>query len=193
MVFYLFLAAFGTIFLAELLGDKTIYTIGTLAARFSPVPVLCGVIVAFMGKMLVAVLIGQALAELPAGLVAGVSTVTFLVTAVIIWFKRPGDGLVESRQSPYWSRVTVISFAAVFFSEWGDVGQITAATLVARYQAPLIVWLGATLALTVKGVLAMTLGISLRKRVSPAVLKYGAFSLCLVLGMVSASRLFYKH
>src|SRR5256885_16471516 len=41
------------------------------------------------------------------------------------------------------SRAFLISFAAIFFSEWGDVGQMTAVTMAARFGEPLWVWLGA--------------------------------------------------
>jgi hypothetical protein len=48
----------------------------------------------------------------------------------------------------------LVSFAAIFFSEWGDVGQITAATMAARFGDPLLVWVGAVAAMVTKGALA---------------------------------------
>jgi Ca2+/H+ antiporter, TMEM165/GDT1 family len=87
--FYLFLAAFGTVFFTEILGDKSLFTIGALATRFRPLPVFCGIVLAFMANMLAAVLAGHAIANLPARLVAAASSATFLATAVLIWFKRP--------------------------------------------------------------------------------------------------------
>ena len=65
----------------------------------------------------------------------------------------------------------LVAFAAIFFSEWGDVGQVTAAAMSAKFVAPaaptttgLVVWLGAVTAMVTKGVLAVlavleTLGI----------------------------------
>jgi putative Ca2+/H+ antiporter (TMEM165/GDT1 family) len=81
----------------------------------------------------------------------------------------------------------LIAFAAIFFSEWGDVGQVTAATLTARYQMPLIVWLGASAALLTKGLLAVTLGRGLRRHIPGHVLRPVSAALCLLMGVVSAA------
>ena len=182
---YLLLATYGTVLLAELLGDKSIYTITSLTTRFRARHVLAGITLAFAGKMLVAVLIGRAIAQLPAALIAGVSAATFLVTAVVIWFRPPEQRAVPG-VSAYWTRAVVVSFAAIFFTEWGDVGQIAAATLAARYREPLVVWVGATTALVTKGLLAITLGVEVRKRVSQRYLRYGAVTLCLAMGILAA-------
>jgi putative Ca2+/H+ antiporter (TMEM165/GDT1 family) len=185
-MFYLLLATYGTVFLAEILGDKTIYTISSLAMRFRPLYVFCGFTVAFMLKMLAAVLLGQVIAQLPTYLVAVMSAATFFATALVIWFKKKDEGAVQRQHDNYFSKAALITFAAIFFSEWGDVGQITAATLTARYQLPLLVWLGATLALITKGLLALTLGRSLRKRIPQNWLRPVSVSLCLIMGVVSA-------
>ena len=83
----------------------------------------------------------------------------------------------------------MVSFAAIFFSEWGDVGQITAATLAAKYHLALIVWLGAVGAMVTKGALAAFLGAGIRRwisdRISPKVVRYVAVGLLLVLGSLS--------
>lgn len=186
---YLLLAAYGSVFFAELLGDKSIYTISSLSTRFRSLHVFCGITTAFMGKMLAAVLIGRAIAELPQALVAGTSATTFFATALVVFFKKPKGQAVARPHSGPWSQAAMISFAAVFFSEWADVGQITAATLSARYQAPLVVWVGATCALITKGALAMTLGVGLRKRVPQNGLRYGVLAMCLVMGVLSALKI----
>lgn len=63
---YLFWVAFSTIFVAELVGDKLFYGIGALTVSFSPASVACGMVPAFMGKMLAAVLLGGLLSRIPA-------------------------------------------------------------------------------------------------------------------------------
>jgi len=185
-MFYLFVAAYGTVLFAEMLGDKSLYTISSLTARFRLGHVFAGITIAFAGKMLVAVLIGQTIAMLPLKLVATTSALTFFLTALVIWFKKSEARETEREARPYWTRATILSFAAVFFTEWGDVGQITAATLVARYDAPFVIWLGATVALVTKGLLAITLGVGLRKRIPPHWLRYGAVAMCLTLGILAA-------
>ncbi len=186
---YLLLATYGTVLLAEMLGDKSIYTISSLTTRFRARHVLTGISLAFAGKMLVAVLVGRAIAQLPPALIAGVSAVTFLATALVIWFRTPERRGASSVPVPYWTRAVAVSFAAIFFTEWGDVGQIATATLAARYHEPLLVWFGATAALVTKGLLAITLGVELRKRVSPRYARYGAVTLCLAMGILAAFRI----
>ncbi|HEX8746421.1 MAG TPA: TMEM165/GDT1 family protein, partial [Pyrinomonadaceae bacterium] len=165
------LATYGTIFLAELVGDKNLYTISSLTVRFHVLPVMCGIALAFSGKMLAAVSLGRVVAELPSALVTGMSAATFFATGLIIWMKRPEGSPQREAGALKWSRAVPVSFAAIFFSEWGDVGQIATATLAARYHAPLLVWMGATLALMTKGVLALTLGAGLCRRLPRNVLR----------------------
>lgn len=183
---YLMAAAYSTILFAEMLGDKSIYVISSLAARFRTLHVLCGVTLAFLAKMLVAVLVGHALfAALPANLITRLSAATFFVTAIFLWLKRAKKSSPETERASYWSRSILVSFAAVFFSEWGDVGQLFAANLTARYQAPLIILIGGTAALTTKAILAASLGRSLRKRIGTETLRYGACCLCVLMGIFS--------
>jgi len=184
--FYILLATYGTILVSELVGDKSIYTISSLGMRFRPLYVFCGFTAAFMIKMSVAVLLGQVIAELPRSVLSLTSAATFFLTALVIWFKKSNDGTAPREHEDYFSRAALISFAAILFSEWADVGQIMAATLTARYRLPLIVWLGATLALVTKGLLALALGRGLRKCVPLYVLRPLSVGLCLIMGLISA-------
>lgn len=185
-MFYLLLATYGTIFLSELLGDKSIYTISSLTMRFRALYVFYGFTVAFMIKMLAAVLLGEVIAQLPKSLVAFTSAATFLVTAFVIWFRKKDDASTLSKEDTHFAKAALITFAAVLFSEWGDIGQVMAATLTARYQLPLVVWIGATLALTTKGLLALALGRGLRERIPFNVLRPVSASLCVIMAVVSA-------
>ena len=191
-VFCLLLGTYGTILLYELIGDKSIYTISSLSMRFRPLYVFFGFTAAFMIKMLIAVLLGQVIAELPRWIVAIISAATFFLTAAVIWFKRGDEESVQRQYEGYFSRAALITFAAILFSEWGDVGQIMTATLTARYHLPLVVWLGATLALITKGLLALALGRGLRRRVPLQVLRPVSASLCLILGVISAIEPIFK-
>jgi len=191
-MFYLLLVTYATVFVSELIGDKTIYTISSLSMRFRTPSVFAGLTLAFMLKMLAAVLLGQIIAELPTTFVALLSAATFFVTALVIWFKKKDQALAENEPKGFFSKAILISFAAIFFSEWGDIGQITAATLTARYQMPLVVWFGATAALITKGLLVVTLGRGLRSRVPQRILRPLSASLCLILSIVSAFGLMLK-
>jgi len=187
LVFPIFLLTYGTVFVAEIVGDKLLYTTGVLATRYRTVPIMVGMVVAFMAKMGVAVLVGDAISRLPPLLVAGVTAASFLGVAFALWKKQtPGT---ESKQDHPPSKAAMVSFAAIFFSEWGDVGQITAAALAAKYAAPLVVWLGAVSAMATKGALAASIGAGVRRwiseRIPPKVLRYGGVGLLLVLGLLS--------
>ena len=87
-------------------------------------------------------------------------------------------------------RAALVSFAAIFFSEWGDVGQITAANMAAQYGGwPWSVWLGAVGAMVTKGALAASIGAGVRQWIqdhfSPRTIRYAAVGLLLLLGMLS--------
>jgi putative Ca2+/H+ antiporter (TMEM165/GDT1 family) len=186
-VIVIFFATFGAVFIAEIVGDKLLYTTGVLAARYRTAPIMIGMAAAFMAKMGVAVLVGAAISRLPRLLVAAITTVSFIGVAITLW--RKDDRYRQERDQHKAHKAAMVSFAAIFFSEWGDVGQITAATLAAKYHAPLIVWLGAVAAMVTKGSMAAFLGAGIRRwihdRVSPAVVRYVGVSLLLVLGALS--------
>jgi len=186
-VILIFLATFGAVFVAEIVGDKLLYTTSVLAARYRTLPIMIGMVIAFMAKMGLAVVIGSAIARLPRPLVAAITAVSFLSVAFVLW--RKSDRPQEMKNEHRAHKAAMITFAAIFFSEWGDVGQITAATLAAKYHMPLTVWLGAVGAMVTKGSLAAFLGAGIRRwihdRVSPTVVRYVAVSLLLVLGMLS--------
>jgi putative Ca2+/H+ antiporter (TMEM165/GDT1 family) len=154
---------------------------------------MLGMAVAFMAKMGVAVLVGEAISKLPRGLVASITAISFLSIAVVLWRKsdRPSEVKGEHRAH----KAAMVSFAAIFFSEWGDVGQVTAATLAAKYHLALVVWLGAVAAMITKGALATFLGAGIRRwiqdRISPKVVRYVAVGLLLILGMFSVIEILF--
>ena len=173
-----------TVLAVELIGDKTIYTVTSLATRFHPAHVYAGISAAFVAKMLAAVLFGRILLQLPVRLTATVTSITLLVTAVVLWRKQM-DVKPAPPEIRRWASAFGTSFAAIFFSEWADVGQISAAALATRYDAPMLVWVGATAALMTKGLLALTLGVQFRRHVSPSVTKLAAVASFAILGLLS--------
>ncbi|SPF41665.1 conserved membrane hypothetical protein [Candidatus Sulfopaludibacter sp. SbA4] len=182
----IFFATYGTVFVAEIVGDKLLYTTGVLATRYRTLPIMCGMIVAFMAKMGVAVLVGKAISTLPPLLVAAITAINFFAIAFALW--RKPDKRESKKEYPA-SRAVLVSFAAIFFSEWGDIGQITAATMAARFGAPLLVWLGAVSAMATKGALAASIGAGVRQwiqdHLSPKTIRYAAVGLLLLLGLLS--------
>jgi putative Ca2+/H+ antiporter (TMEM165/GDT1 family) len=180
-------ATYGAVFVAEIVGDKLLYTTGVLATRYRTAPILFGMALAFMAKMAVAVAVGKAVSTLPPLLVAAITTVNFFAIAFFLW-RKPEKKKEEKKEYPA-SRAVMVSFAAIFFSEWGDVGQITAATMAARFGSPVLVWIGAVGAMVTKGALAASVGAGVRgwiqAHLSPKTIRYAAVGLLLFLGLLS--------
>jgi putative Ca2+/H+ antiporter (TMEM165/GDT1 family) len=193
-----FFTTYAAVFLAEIAGDKLLYTTGVLSSRYRPVPIMVGVTIAFMAKMAVAVIVGEQIAHLPKYLVAAVTSLSFIGVAYTVWRKPLVAKTKKKKEDHTAGRAAIVSFAAIFFSEWGDVGQITAAAMAARYPSPpagatipwpLVVWVGAVLAMVTKGALAASIGASARhwieRTFSPKVIRYGGVGLLLLLGVMS--------
>jgi putative Ca2+/H+ antiporter (TMEM165/GDT1 family) len=182
------LVSYVTVFAAEIVGDKLLYTSGVLATRYATVPVMCGMVAAFMVKMGVAVIVGRAIASLPPLLVATITSLSFLSIAYAVW--RKDDVPSEHRRERSRLGGALVAFAAVLFSEWADIGQVTAATLAARFGLPFAVWIGAVAAMASKGALAISFGAAIRgwiqRRIQPKQLRYGSAMLLLVLGLLTA-------
>jgi len=156
---------------------------------------------AFMCKMAVAVAVGAAITQLPRWLVATFTAASFIGVALTVW-RKPDVRAPKPKDSTVLSGATV-AFAAIFFSEWGDVGQVTAAGMAAKYvwsaqesattsalwQAAFLVWIGAVAAMVTKGALAGLLGESVRRwiadRVEPRVIRYVATAALVVLGILA--------
>jgi len=191
-VFAIFLTTYGAVFLAEIVGDKLLYTSGVLATRYRWIAVITGMALAFMAKMSVAVLVGAAIGNLlPTWLVAALTAVSFVGVAIAMW--RKPDVRTPKEKDTRILKGALVAFGTIFFSEWGDKGMVTAGTWAAawiavwgnagtpgansplaghfvaasvhdltRAQVALLVWVGAVMAMVTKGGLAITLGASIR-------------------------------
>ena len=191
----IFAATYAAVFVAEIVGDKLLYTTGVLAANYRSVSIVVGMALAFMCKMAVAVAAGEAVSRLPRVLVALVTGVSFLGVAYTLW-KKPDIRQPKAKDSRVMHGAAV-AFSAIFFSEWGDVGMITAAAMAARFLTPadaklavgIVVWLGAVGAMVTKGTLVTFLGAGVRSwiasRVRPRIVRYVGTAALLVLGVLS--------
>jgi putative Ca2+/H+ antiporter (TMEM165/GDT1 family) len=182
----IFLATYGAVFVAEIVGDKLLYTTGVLATRYRTTPIMFGMALAFMLKMGVAVAVGEAISKLPPLLVAGVTAASFIGVAIAVWRKDERRATKKELSAP---KAAMVSFAAIFFSEWGDVGQITAAAMSAKYHVPLLVWAGAVSAMVTKGILAASIGAGVRgwiqAHVPPRIIRYAGVGALVLLGILS--------
>jgi Ca2+/H+ antiporter, TMEM165/GDT1 family len=155
--------AFGLTFLAEL-PDKSMFASLVLGTRFRPSWVWVGVASAFAMQMVIAVTAGQLLTLLPHRIVEFVVAALFLAGSAYLWWAstRPGsheeaDAARQGGPPENFWRVAGTSFAVIFLAEWGDITQLTAANLAARYN-PVLVFVGATLGLWAVAALAIGVG-----------------------------------
>jgi putative Ca2+/H+ antiporter (TMEM165/GDT1 family) len=167
--FELALSVYGVVFVAEL-PDKTALAALVLASRNAPLPVLLGTAAALTVQSLVAVAAGQLVSLLPAHVVHLVAGAVFLVSAVVMWLRKPDEteGAEAAEKRGFW-RTAWFVFVVVFIAEWGDLTQIATATLAARYAAPLAVFVGATAALWSVSAIAVLVGHRAGKLLSPRV------------------------
>jgi putative Ca2+/H+ antiporter (TMEM165/GDT1 family) len=192
----IFFATYGAVFVAEIVGDKLLYTTGVLATRYKTLPIMIGMMVAFMIKMGVAVLAGEFVSRLPAWLVACITMASFIGVAITVWRKDERRATHKEVSAP---KAAMVSFAAIFFSEWGDVGQITAALMMATSlkdhpglgtnPVRLFVWLGAVGAMVTKGALAASIGAGVRgwiqNHIPPRIIRYAGVGALVLLGILS--------
>jgi Ca2+/H+ antiporter, TMEM165/GDT1 family len=158
-------AVFVITFLAEL-PDKSLFASMVLGTRYRPFHVWAGAAAAFAVHMAIAVAAGQVLVTLvPHRLVEAIVAALFVAGAayLLITSLRPdhghsADAARQGNRPPSFLRVAGTGFAVVFLAEWGDITQITAANLTARYADPVSVFVGATLGLWAVAGLAVTAG-----------------------------------
>jgi putative Ca2+/H+ antiporter (TMEM165/GDT1 family) len=141
--------------------------------------------------MFAAVLLGGLVIRLDSRWTDLVGACAFFLSATLIWFEDQQP--LSERPALYgsWSRAAIVSFGSLFFAEWGDPGQISAAALTLKSHAPFAVWMGGTLAMATKGGLAMLLGVKLRDRLPPRKLQALASVSCCVLGALTLARLVF--
>jgi Ca2+/H+ antiporter, TMEM165/GDT1 family len=138
-----------------------------LGTRYRPIWVWAGIAAAFAVHMAIAVTVGQLLALLPHPVVNGVVAGLFIAGAAYLWWSslHPGEEEgaepeVPERQvsgNESFFRVAGTAFAVIFLAEWGDITQITAANMAARYN-PALVYVGATLGVWAVSAIAVFAG-----------------------------------
>jgi putative Ca2+/H+ antiporter (TMEM165/GDT1 family) len=182
------LLAFWSVFVAELVGDKSLYALTSLALRIHWAVVFAAFSVASAAKILAATLLGSLVTQIHGHWPYILSAVAFFVSAILIWVDEPSEGDRENTARTGWSKGIVVCFTSFFFTEWGDPGQIAAAALVLKSHMLLATWMGATLALMIKGAAALTLGVQIRNRLPQRMLRIVASGSCCVLGTLAIVR-----
>jgi Ca2+/H+ antiporter, TMEM165/GDT1 family len=189
---------FGTIFLVEL-PDKTFIATLVLSTRFRPLLVWIGVGLAFAVQTGIAVGLGSVLGRLPADWVRGGAALLFLAGAVLLLREaRSADEDEPGTEEEYAARAgspkqglaaVGASFLVLFAAEWGDLSQLLTLSLVARFDDPVSVFLGAWGALLAVSGLAVLVGRVLLSRVKLRTLHYLGAGVCTLLFLLTAYEL----
>lgn len=177
------LKAFAAVFPAEL-PDKTMIATVVLVTRYQrPFPVWCGAAAAFAIHVTVAVAAGGLLTLLPETAVKLATAFLFAAGAVVLWRSArspeplddelavdpnpsgpsgsgaaPGEGAAVVAELPSVRAAVVGSFGVIVLAEWGDLTQFATAGMAASTGEPLMVAVGALLALWAVAGLAATVG-----------------------------------
>ena len=182
---------FGAIFIVEL-PDKTFIATLVLSTKFRPLLVWIGVGAAFLVQTLVAAGLGKAAGLLPDTVVHVATALMFLVGAVILYRTAASADEDEAEsESEYAAKVStsaagglkavVTSFLVLFAAEWGDLSQLLTLSLVAKYDDPVSVFIGAWGALLTVSGLAVLVGRLLLNHVRLALLHYIGAGVCVLM------------
>ena len=186
---------FGAIFVVEL-PDKTFIATLVLSTKFRPLLVWFGVGLAFAVQTGVAVVLGKAVGLLPDDVVHVGAALMFLVGAVILFRTASSADEDEAEsESEYAAKVStnpgggvkavVTSFLVLFAAEWGDLSQLLTLSLVAKYDDPMSVFLGAWAALLTVSGLAVIVGRVLLNHVRLSVLHYIGAGVCVLMAALT--------
>jgi putative Ca2+/H+ antiporter (TMEM165/GDT1 family) len=177
--------------------DKTFVATLVLSTRFKPYWVWAGASAAFAVQTTIAVAAGQLFTLLPDRPVQLVTAALFAIGALLMFRGAAGvdaaeeekaeTHVVEAAMGRGHVRAFTVSFLVLLAAEWGDLSQLTTASLAARFGAPWEVWLGAWLALSFVGALAVLGGRWLVARVSFPVVRRISGTLLAILAVVTLS------
>jgi len=181
------LLATWAVLIAELVGDRSMYALASLALRFRWAVVFLGFTLANAIKMAVAVALAHAITHFQSRWIYLVSALAFFISAILIWEDESHEISGSSREIR-WSKGLLVSFSAFFLTEWGDPGQIATAALVLKFKMPVATWLGATLGLMLKGAVAIFLGLQIRHYLPLRTLRILASASCFFLGILAIAQ-----
>jgi len=186
-----FFAAFAAVFLLEL-PDKTTALTLVLSTRYRARAVFAGAAVAFLLQAAIAVGLGSVITLLPGRIVAGAVAVLFGVGAVLLIREsleesdKTSPNGADMRAATPMLKAAGASFVLLFTAEWGDASQVTAIGVAAHYDHPVMVFLGAFLALMAVTTLALVIGKKIRDRVPAHFIQRGAAAVFVVFAIIAA-------
>jgi putative Ca2+/H+ antiporter (TMEM165/GDT1 family) len=148
-------------------------------------PVWIGVTAGYSFHVIVAVIFGSALSQLPERPIQLLVAALFIVGGVMTWRAGKDD---EEESTDKWStsmsnsRVAWTAASVILVAEFGDLTQLATAGFAARFGDPIAVACGAALALSCVSGLAVLTGSWLTTKVPLGVIQRTAAVLFLVIG-----------
>ncbi len=187
MDFSVALSTFILLFLAEM-GDKTQLMAMMLAHRFRLVPVIAGVLAAFLVLNLLAVAVGEALFRyVPENLVLSAAGILFLLFAWKSW-RDAGEEVAGEETGGGSGSAFLTSFGLLFVAELGDKTQLAMIGMAAGSGDAVAVFLGGTLALWLVSIIGIVLGATVLRRVPQALMHRAAAILFALFGVLALVR-----
>jgi len=111
---------------------------------------------------------------------------------MLIWCEGHEKATDKTTVNVSWPRAALVSFGALFLTEWGDPGQISAAALTLKSHSVAPVWLGGSLAMITKGTLAIVLGVKLSDRLPQRTLRILASASCCILSVLALGGIVFR-
>ena len=175
-----FLTTFGLIAIAEL-GDKTQLTVIALSAGYDRMKVFTGVILAFILVTGLGILVGQTIFNfISPGQIKIIAGLLFVIFG--IWTLRSKE-TCENEKVTMIASPLISTFSMIFFAEMGDKTQLSAITLAAKYDSPILVFSGAVVALALISILGIIVGKKMCELVPLSKIRLGAGMIFIIFGI----------
>ncbi len=177
------LTTFGIIALAEF-GDKTQLTVIALSAGYDRVKVFTGVILAFTLVTALGVLVGNTIFKLVSPEMIKIFAGLLFVAFGVITLLSKESEKAETNATTLTGNPLVSTFGMIALAEMGDKTQLSAITLVAKYDSPYLVFAGAVLALGFISLLGILAGKKLCEIMPLSKIRIGAGALFILFGIL---------
>lgn len=175
-----FLPSLLFVLIAEM-GDKTQLIALSFAAKYKPLKVMTGIVLATLAMFGAAALAGKILSGIIPMSYLGIG-VGALFIGFGIWTLRRDDDVEDDKAEGKFG--AVLTVAGVFFlAELGDKTQLAALSLAAKYGSFLGVWLGSCLGMIIADGLAVALGYYAGKRLPAKIIKYISAAIFILFGI----------
>jgi Ca2+/H+ antiporter, TMEM165/GDT1 family len=176
-----FSAAFILVVLAEM-GDKTQFVAMTFAAKYNPYKVLFAVFLGTIANFAIVIAVGEALsAVVPLDAISLAASFAFIGFG--LWGLREEKVEEEKVKTSRFGLVATVGIT-FFLAELGDKTQLATLSLSVRYQDPIGVLVGATLAMLVADGIGIIIGVVFCKRIPRRVFKWISAVLFISFGLL---------